>query len=517
VIGLVDPDTNNSESYPDFQWVPERAVSIDLSKVPMPPKKSQTVTISQQSDVSIGLGKLIINAASSSGLPVTLSTNGANCRFETNNSSTLTLTGVGTCTVNAYASGDNEYNNSANVAMSFQVQQLKNAQQVTVDSVGSSNFVGSQLSVSARSSSGASLTYNVPSTNSVCRFSDPTKPNLLSFLAAGTCTFEVFAPESTGFAASAKVTTSISVQNAIQQRFSIGQLGNIQFEQGTIPLTINSDSGQRRLTSLTTNTCLLTDNSSAILRFVASGICTVEGFAPATGQYGQSQTVRMSFTILPAKIQQNLTISQLGTADASQGSVYVNLGSQSGQWVISSLSTSVCNVGNSSSNMINLYAAGICTIEGYAPSVGQYLASPRVQMSFRVIINKKNRYVGFNEPSSARVGDSVDLDISSDSDTFPDISITTPKICSIPDWNYPYRLKMLAAGTCKFKLTLTGNDFFFPYSSSKSFTVKAKASSSGSSTKSGPSIGGTASTTNTKASSPAPTKCANVSSCAKKG
>ena len=519
VIGLVDSDTNNSESYPDFQWVPEKGVAIDLSKVAMPPKKSQTVTISQQSNVSIGLGKLIVNASSSTGLPVLLSTNGSNCRFETANSSTLTLTGIGTCTVNAYANGDNEYNNSANVTMSFQIQQLKSTQQVTVDPVPASSFVGTQLTVSAKSSSGLNPTYSVPTTTSVCRFNDSTKPSVLTLLAAGTCTFEVFAPESNNYIASSKVVTSFTVQNLIQQRFSIGQLGNIAYEQGTVSLSTSSDTGQRNLTILTTNTCLFTDNSGAIIRFVGSGVCTVEGFAPASGQYGQSQTVRMSFTILPAKVSQNIYISQIGSIDISDGNVYLNISSQSGQWVISSLSDTVCQVNNSTSNRVILYGAGTCTIEGYAPAYGQYLASQRTQMSFRVFITKKNRDVEFTEPSSARVGDLIDLDISSDSDNYPDISVTTPKICSIPDWNYPYRLKMLTTGTCKFKLSLSGSDYYFPYSSTKSFVVKAKAatsSSNSSKTKSGPSIGGTASTTNTKGSSPAPTKCANVSSCGKK-
>ena len=99
VIGYVDPDSNNAESYPDFQWVPDRLLNINLSSVPAPTKKTQTVTISQQSDVSIAVGKIIINAASNGNLPVVYSTSGANCRFDSANSSTLTLTSIGTCTV----------------------------------------------------------------------------------------------------------------------------------------------------------------------------------------------------------------------------------------------------------------------------------------------------------------------------------------------------------------------------------------------------------------------------------
>jgi hypothetical protein len=510
IIGYVDSDVNNSEGYPDFQWVPERSLNINLSSIPAPAKKAQTVTLSQQSNVSLAVGRIVVNATSSAGLPVLYSTSGANCRFENATSTTLLLTSIGQCTVSAYAEGDNEFNRSAVAQMSFAIEQVRNAQQVTVDPM-STRTVGEQVTVFAKSTSGINPIYSVPQTTSICKFLDATKPNTLTLLAAGTCTFETYAPESASFTASPRVATSFTVQNLAQQTFTISQLKSIPFENGGTALTVYSSSGRRILSSVTTSVCRVPDESSPNVTFISSGTCTIDGYAPASGSYDRSPTVRMSFTILPKKSPQRLLINQLGTVPLNQNVVQLGVNSDSGQWVLNSGTPNVCDL--YSSNTVQLYDAGTCVINGYAPETNQYLASPQIQMSFQVVIIRVNRNISVTVPSSAKVGDLVDIEISSDSDDLPALTITTPKICNVPSYDSPYQMKMIAAGTCKFTLDIEGDRLYFPYNLVKTLKVAAKPTPTP--TKAPITIGGTAKGTTVKVS-PNPTTCANLKTCPKK-
>lgn len=516
IVGYVDPDVNNPESYPDYQWVPERLLNINLSGVPAPAKKAQTVTISQQSDISIAAGRLIVNAVSSGNLPVVYSTSGANCRFENSTSSTLTLSSIGPCTVYAYSEGDNEFTKSPTATMTFNIQQVKSAQQVSVDPIGS-NFVGNQVTVTARSTSGITPLLSVTQTSNVCRFSDTSKPTILSLLSAGTCTVEVYAPESPAFMASSKITTSFSVQNITQQRFSISQVGTVSLELGSLTITTSSDSGLRRLSSLTTSVCNVPEQSAAIVTLRSEGTCTIEGFAPASGTYGNSATSRMSFTVTAPRVMQRLTIGQLGTVTLNQNLIRLNISSESGNWLISSATPDVCDMLSPQAYSVELYDSGTCTLVGYAPEDSRYKESPQTQMSFQIVIIRAKRNVAVTVPSSAKVGELVNIDISLDSEDLPDINVSTPKICAAPDPDSPYQLKMLAIGSCKFTLSLGGDRLYFPYSYAKSISVVAKTSSSSKtgSTSSGPSIGGSATTSKVKTPTVSPTACTNLVKCKK--
>jgi hypothetical protein len=130
-----------------------------------------------------------------------------------------------------------------------------------------------------------------------------------------------------------------------------------------------------------------------------------------------------------------------------------------------------------------------------------------------VVIIRVNRNISVTVPSSAKVGDLVDIEISSDSDDLPALTITTPKICNVPSYDSPYQMKMIAAGTCKFTLDIEGDRLYFPYNLVKTLKVAAKPTPTP--TKAPITIGGTAKGTTVKVS-PNPTTCANLKTCPKK-
>jgi hypothetical protein len=86
-------------------------------------KQSQTITFAPLPNVTRAQGSVTVSATASSGLPVTFTTpqSGGICRAGGTNGATITLLGVGTCTVRALQAGNAQYNAAPNVNRTFMI------------------------------------------------------------------------------------------------------------------------------------------------------------------------------------------------------------------------------------------------------------------------------------------------------------------------------------------------------------------------------------------------------------
>ena len=195
VTTFIDSDIYSPAAYQDNKYSPVAPMWIDVRNVPRPPKmKNQTVAFNGY----IGTQNLddpqtSVNVTSSLGLPVTVtsltptvctpSING----FKVN----IALLKAGTCSLDAFAAGNDLTNPSPHVGTSFTVNPkvMLNQEfywtepemvQVGDDPFDLFIYSSSHLDVQVKSLS-----------TGVCRFYDPSSPSVVTIVGSGTCVVSV--------------------------------------------------------------------------------------------------------------------------------------------------------------------------------------------------------------------------------------------------------------------------------------------------------------------------------------
>jgi hypothetical protein len=122
-------------------------------------KGDQTISFPAISDRTFAAPPFDLNATASSGLPVSYSASG-NCSVSGN---TVTLTGIGSCTITASQPGDDNYNPAADVAQSFNIASAQTSLNLSVNpaSVQYSDPITLQAVVSPASANGDTATGSV--------------------------------------------------------------------------------------------------------------------------------------------------------------------------------------------------------------------------------------------------------------------------------------------------------------------------------------------------------------------
>jgi len=315
-VAYIDSDASNGvepfSNGVDYKYVPERAVYFDIKSVARAPKKDQIVTFSPQSNVLISASQIIVNATSSANLPINYSTATPSiCAFTSATSTTLKILNTGKCSIDAVASGNGLYNDSARVFLSFNINPIKVSQVVTINQLQSVaiNDVKALVVVSS-STSGTVPTLSVPSTKTVCNFQDSQNPKTLTLLSAGTCTVEAKVPESELYLGSAIASMTFTVTfNKGVQNLSVSKVETTSLDLKQLNLLYSSSSGVIPFFSTpnSSNVCrFLNSSNPATLSLLNSGTCVVEGYLPETNLFLPSQKVLISFEILPVKKNQQI-------------------------------------------------------------------------------------------------------------------------------------------------------------------------------------------------------------------
>ncbi|HZW52349.1 MAG TPA: Ig-like domain repeat protein, partial [Rudaea sp.] len=153
-------------------------------------KGSQTISFTSTAPAAAAVGgsTYTVTATSSAGLtPVTLAIDAASSAVCSISGSTVSFTGVGTCTIDANQAGNANYNAAPQAQQSFAVG--KGSQTITFTSNAPPNAVvaGPTYTVTATASSGLSVALTIDATaTSVCSIAGST----VSFTASGTCVID---------------------------------------------------------------------------------------------------------------------------------------------------------------------------------------------------------------------------------------------------------------------------------------------------------------------------------------
>jgi hypothetical protein len=168
-------------------------------------KASQTIAFGGLSNQSYGAAPFTVSATASSGLAVKFaSTTQTICTMSGN---TVTLIGVGKCTIHATQAGDANYSAAPALSQSFQV--TKAHQTITFGALANQPLGTAPFAVSATASSGLAVSF-ASTTTAICTVSG----NTVTLAAVGKCTIRATQAGNADYLAAAPVNQSFQVTRA---------------------------------------------------------------------------------------------------------------------------------------------------------------------------------------------------------------------------------------------------------------------------------------------------------------
>jgi len=297
-----------------------------------------------------------LSAVSSSGLIVSLaSLTPSICSVS---GTTATMTGVGSCSIQATQAGNSTYLPAIPVTRSFAVK-LK-PQTIAFASIPA-QFVGASVTASATSTSGLSVVFT-SSTPSVCTVSGAT----VASLAAGTCTIQADQPGDGTYAAAPTVTRSFTVKLQAQTI----TFASIPAQTMGTPLVLAATSSSGLAVSFASTTPTVCSVTNRAASFLMTGTCTIQATQAGNNTYAAAAAVNRSFTVklalqtinFPAIPAQSVGASFSLSATATSG-LPVSF---------SSATISVCTVAGETAAMIK---KGSCKIVASQAGNGTFAAT----------------------------------------------------------------------------------------------------------------------------------------------
>jgi len=348
---------------------------------------------------------------------------------------TLSYTGVGTCVVDATLKNGTT-TTPAVVAATVTVG--VGPQQITFSTPPSSPVVGDTYSVSATSTSNATVTLSIDSSSSsVCSINAET----VTFNTIGTCQIDASAPASGNYAA-ATAHQSITVGGDPQQiTFSTPPSAPVVGD--TYAVTATSTSKATVTLSIDSSSSTVCSINAGTVTFNNIGTCRIDGLAPASGNYAAA-TSRQTVTVGPDA--QQITFSAAPSSPVAGDTYAVTASSTSKATVtltIDASSTGVCSIATSGTVTFN--NIGHCQIDGSVPASGNYAAATSSQT---IAVGVGPQSISFSAaPSAPVVGDTYAVSATSTSKATVTLSIdsSSSSVCSINAGTVTFK----SIGTCQ--------------------------------------------------------------------
>ena len=196
-------------------------------------KLNQTITFpslpgESNGEIEFKNGSIVLSATSNSALPVSYSVQGPASRSGSN----LTLTGVGQITITATQAGNDAYNPAASVSRTIQV--VKGQQSITFNPATPISYTSSPISLSANSSSGLAVSYNLDSGNGIL------SANQLTLNAAGSFQVTVSQAGNANWHAATSRTRVIQV-NKLNQVVALNNIANRNYSSTPFAVSASSN------------------------------------------------------------------------------------------------------------------------------------------------------------------------------------------------------------------------------------------------------------------------------------
>lgn len=333
-------------------------------------------------------GTYAVAVVASSGLPVSLSAgagSGGVCKVS---GTTVSLTGAGTCTVDADQSGDTAYLRAPRVQQSFVVVEplpaVPVAQTLSFTSTppASAYVGGPTYTVAALASSGLPVTFSVTAgSTGVCTVSG----TVVALLGAGTCTVAADQSGGGGYLAAPRVLQSFAVVRTAQTIvFTSSAPSSAVYGDPAYSVAAVAASGLAVTFSIAPGSAGVCTVSGSTVAIVGAGTCAVRADQAGSAAYDPAPQAQQSFAV--GQASQSVSFSSTPPAAAVYGAPAYTVAATATSGLAATFSIApgsagVCSVSGST---VSIVGVGTCTIRADQAGNANYLAAPQEQQSFAV-------------------------------------------------------------------------------------------------------------------------------------
>ncbi|MCA3025668.1 MAG: hypothetical protein ING73_15685 [Rhodocyclaceae bacterium] len=357
---------------------------------------------------------LTVNATSSSGLAVTITTNSPT--FCSVSGNTVTLLAPGNCYLYANQAGNTAYNSS-------QVSQLvvvsKTNQTISFAAIATQSLAAPTLSLSATATSALAVTFS-SATPVICTVSGTTA----TLIAVGSCTIRANQAGNTAYNAATQVSQSFSVVKA-NQTITFGAIASQPF--GT-PISLTGSASSGLALTYTSTTASICTVSGSTVTTVAIGTCAINANQAGNTAYNAAVQVSQSFAIV--KADQIITFTPVGSQPLNATPSLAATASSGLAVAFTSATPSICTVSGSTATLLTV---GACTINANQVGNASVNAAPTVSQSFSVTAGTQT-ITGFApaSPTAYRPSGTFSLSATGGASGNPvTFASTSPAICTV--------------------------------------------------------------------------------------
>ena len=348
--------------------------------------ETQTITFGALPNKPFSTVPLTVSATASSGLAVGfMSMTSSVCTVTSAPSgATVTLVGVGTCTIEASQPGTSSYATATPVDQSFTVMQA--AQTITFGALANKVFGSAPFTISATASSGLAVSF--ASNSAVCSVSSSASGAMVTLALAGTCTIQATQPGNADYSPATAVDQSFTVTQK-SQTITFGALSSQVFGTAQLQVGATASSGLAvGFTSTTSSVCTVaTTATGSAITLLSTGSCSIQADQPGNTDYAAAPSVTQKFTVTPGS--QTITFGAIPNRALGTGQLAIGATASSGLPVsFTSTTPAVCTVsasGVTSGAMLALLTKGTCTIQASQTGNANYAAAKSVVQTFTVI------------------------------------------------------------------------------------------------------------------------------------
>ncbi len=378
--------------------------------------------------------------------------------------STLSTTGVGTCSVTASKAADSNYNEITSAPISVVVTTATQAALTTSASPANIAFNGtSALSTSGGSGTGA-VSYAVTAGGSFCSISGST----LTGTGIGACTVTATKAADTNYNA-ATATVNVTVGQAAQAPLSASASpASIAFS-GTSALSTGGGSGTGAVSYAVTAGGSFCSISGSTLTGTGVGACTVTATKAADTNYNAA-TATVNVSVGQAA-QAPLSASASPTSIILNGTSALSTSGGSGTGAVSYAVTAGGSSCSISGSTLTGTGVGACTVTATKAADTNYSSN---SADVSVTVTQGAQSITFDQPAAQPFtsGGQVPLSASASSGLTVAFASNTTDVCSVSGAT----ATVLSAGSCSITASQAGNAAYLPASPvSRAFVISQGA------------------------------------------
>ena len=370
--------------------------------------------------------------------------------------STVSFTGVGTCTIDANQAGDADYSAAPQAQQAFAVGKGGQSIAFTSSAPGAAVVGGATYTVTATGGpSGNPVTFTIDASSSGrCTILAGT----VTMVHAGSCTIDANQAGDADYDAAPQA----------QQAFTIGKGAQAITFTSTAPVSAvvggstytvtatGGTSGNAVTFTIAAPSAAICTIAGSVVSFIATGTCTIDADQAGNGDWNAATQAQQAFAV--GKGTQTISFSSTApVAAVVGGSTYtVTATATSGLAVtrtIDPASASVCSIAGST---VSFLATGTCTIDANQAGDANWNAATQVQQSFAVGKGTQTITITSSAPGAAVVGGSTYTVTATATSALPvtfTIDAASAAVCSIAGGIVSFT----GVGTCTVDANQAGN------------------------------------------------------------